>query len=69
VDLDLVSAPAAKPVKAGKAPKAGRKPNVHFNNFEERSTYEAVAELAKNFAEHEKRMRETAAHVLGQAQS
>jgi hypothetical protein len=31
------------------APKTngGAKPNVRFNNFEKRSTYEAVAQLAK----------------------
>jgi hypothetical protein len=51
VELVETPAPAApKAAKKAKAPKATNgvaKPNVRFNNFEKRSTYEAVAQLAR----------------------
>jgi len=48
-DVALAGITAAIKQPAVKAPKAngGAKPNVRFNNFEKRSTYEAVAQLAK----------------------
>lgn len=48
-DATLAGIKEALKQPAVKAPKAanGAKPNVRFNNFEKRSTYEAVAQLAK----------------------
>lgn len=44
---EALKEPAVKAPKAPKATNGGAKPNVRFNNFEKRSTYEAVAQLAK----------------------
>jgi hypothetical protein len=47
-------------IKAVTAPKtpSGAKPNVRFNNFEKRSTYEAVAQLAETGSRSMKSARE-----------
>jgi hypothetical protein len=48
-DVALAGITEALKQPTAKAPKVngGAKPNVRFNNFEKRSTYEAVAQLAK----------------------
>jgi hypothetical protein len=42
-----ISAGLAQPAVAAPKTNGGAKPNVRFNNFEKRSTYEAVAQIAK----------------------
>jgi hypothetical protein len=45
--LAAIKVGLAQPAVSARKPNRGAKPNVRFNNFEKRSTYEAVAQLAK----------------------
>jgi hypothetical protein len=45
--LPGIKAGLARPAVTARKANSGAKPNVRFNNFEKRSTYEAVAQLAE----------------------
>jgi hypothetical protein len=47
VALAVIKAGLGQPAGTARKANSGAKPNVRFNNFEKRSTYEAVAQLAK----------------------